>query len=301
MQTSIPASARVLLAGAVDYAGLFPPAALGMPEAVAEYLRGRASEGRWALGRFVAPASRLEEFGSAARAAGVLSSDDPIALSALIGADAAADHLAIEQFNRTHHPLGAVVDAVEGRAATAPAATELATRFAGPFACWVEVPLDGALPAVLDALVGTGAGPKIRMGGVVASGFPSADQVVQFLVEVLRRGLPYKATAGLHHPVRGDYRLTYASDSASGTMHGYLNLLLATALLQSGGTAEQARALLLLTPDAATPRLDEDGATWGAHHFSLEALQQARQAGMQAFGSCSFREPLSDLEQVMAA
>ena len=52
----LPASATALLTGVVDYAGLFPPAALAMADAVAEYHAARADGHAWMLGRFVVPA-----------------------------------------------------------------------------------------------------------------------------------------------------------------------------------------------------------------------------------------------------
>ena len=55
-------SLRDLLSGLIDYAGLFPPAALDMPAAAREYAEYRESEYRWALGRFVIPVARLDEF-----------------------------------------------------------------------------------------------------------------------------------------------------------------------------------------------------------------------------------------------
>ena len=54
------------MAGLTDYAGLFPPAELGMREAVrnyAEYLNGPDSA---CLGRFIVPADRIDEFEIAA-------------------------------------------------------------------------------------------------------------------------------------------------------------------------------------------------------------------------------------------
>ena len=52
---------RCLLAGIIDYAGLFPPASLGMAPAVEEYARQRAAAEAWMLGRFVLPVGRLDE------------------------------------------------------------------------------------------------------------------------------------------------------------------------------------------------------------------------------------------------
>jgi len=298
MVKTIPSGAQVLLAGAVDYAGLFPPAALSMPEAVAEYRRSRAAEDAWALGRFVVPAPRLVEFGSAARAQSLLPATVPFGISALVGDDVQGHHAAIEQFNLDGRDQGGSVDAVECRASSIEEVHRLAERFGGVFECWIEVPLDASLPLLLDAMIRTPARPKIRMGGIEAGAFPGVDQVVQFLVEVVGRGLPFKATAGLHHPVRGEFRFTYDQDSPSGVMYGYLNLLLATATLQAGGTAAEARAVLL-SSDPAAFAVDDLGATWGGRHFSLEALGRVRTGGMRAFGSCSFREPLAELLPLM--
>ena len=57
-------SSRPLLRwGLIDYAGLFPPAALAMDDAVGRYARPTgAGRDAWMLGRFIVPASRLGEF-----------------------------------------------------------------------------------------------------------------------------------------------------------------------------------------------------------------------------------------------
>ena len=55
----------VLLDGLIDYAGLFPPAALSMPAAVAAYARYVIGTDRAMLGRFVVPAARLADFTAA--------------------------------------------------------------------------------------------------------------------------------------------------------------------------------------------------------------------------------------------
>ena len=52
---------RTLLAGLIDYAGLFPPASLDMAEAARNYEAYRAGPHSWALGRFIVPSARLNE------------------------------------------------------------------------------------------------------------------------------------------------------------------------------------------------------------------------------------------------
>lgn len=54
-------SLRALLAGAIDYAGMYPPASLPLEQAVANYRRYRADPEAWMLGRFVCPAAKLAE------------------------------------------------------------------------------------------------------------------------------------------------------------------------------------------------------------------------------------------------
>ena len=55
-------SVRVLATGLVDYAGLFPPAQLGMTEAMRNYAAYLQGPHAWILGRFVVPVARLAEF-----------------------------------------------------------------------------------------------------------------------------------------------------------------------------------------------------------------------------------------------
>lgn len=298
MVIALPRTARTLLAGAIDYAGLFPPAALAMPEAVAELQRCRASADGWALGRFVVPAARLEEFGAAALACGLAPAAETVRVSALIGDAADSQMMAIDQFNSTWRDLGLVVDAVECRAPTVAAVAEQVARFAARCECWIEVVPGPELPAFLDAMSGSPARPKIRMGGVESSAFPDPGAVLQFLSEVVKRGMPFKATAGLHHPVGGEYRLTYAADSPVGPMYGYCNLILATALLQAGAAEADARAVLLEDEPAAF-HFAETHVAWRGYRVPQAALQQVRSAGIRSFGSCSFREPLSDLQQML--
>ncbi len=53
---------RTLIAGMIDYAGLFPPAALDMKTVVRNYALYADGEESWALGRLIVPVGRLPEF-----------------------------------------------------------------------------------------------------------------------------------------------------------------------------------------------------------------------------------------------
>src|SRR5215475_2589907 len=114
-------SLRDLLSGLIDYAGLFPPAALDMPTASRQYAEYRESEYRWALGRFVVPVARLDEFEKAAEDIlpdGGWEGSEFWKLSALAGGDLSADVSRIADFNRKYATLDssagvAVIDTIE--------------------------------------------------------------------------------------------------------------------------------------------------------------------------------------------
>ncbi len=283
---------RTLLDGLIDYAGLFPPAALAMPDAVLNYAAYRTGPDRWALGRFVVTADRLPEFERAAD--GLAAPGDPWRLSVLVGANDAGQVEAARDFNARHASLNdAIADVLEGRAATEDGITTLAAAARPGFTLYVEVPADPDPAPLLEAIAAVGARAKIRTGGITPDAFPPAAHVARFLAACVRLRLPFKATAGLHHPIRADYPLTYAPDAPRGTMFGYLNVFLAAALLQAGGTEADAARLLEETRLGALS-FDDDGVRWGRHRLTLADLAESRRLAL-GIGSCSFDEPLDDL------
>lgn len=275
---------HVLLDHAIDYAGLFPPASLAMGPAVREYGEILAGDDAWALGRFVAPAARLQEF----RDAG----GGPWRLAAILGNEVARDLEAVARFNALD--AGPAVDTVEFRVLTPDALRDSLALVPDTVARFAEWPL-GADPEPFVAVVrGTGVGAKFRTGGIVEDAFPDPDMLLRHLGAAIAAGVPFKCTAGLHHPVRGRYRLTYDAGSAQGTMYGFLNVLLATAALQAGLPPDTARAILLEENPAAF-ELGTSAVRWGDEAFTETELRQVRRLGFQSFGSCSFREPVDEL------
>jgi len=284
---------ETLLENLVDYAGLFPPAALDMAAAVAEFDRASRSANRRVLARFVVPAGRLEEFIRAME-------QHPEArgwrLSALIGEDLPGDLLHIAAANAYFGRIGSghEVDCVECRAATPQQATERLTLIPATFLRFVEFAASAEPGPFLDAIEAADAFAKLRMGGITAGAFPPAAHVARFLEACIARRVAFKATAGLHHPLRGAYRLTYAPDADRAGMYGYLNLFLAAALLRAGGSEPETHALLMEHEPSAF-RITDDAIHWGAHRFSTSALAELRRETALGVGSCSFQEPLDDL------
>lgn len=290
-----PPTLRALLSALVDYAGLFPPAALPMSDAVAEFAAQLDTRDAWALGRFVVPAGRLEELAAeSARYTGARA--DPWRVSALLGETPESDMERVRAFNRAH--VGrVVVDTVECRAAE-PAVIARVARDVGPeLFVFFELPIDPDPAPLLAAVRDAHARAKVRTGGVAAEAFPSTARLARFISRAAQLGVPFKATAGLHHPLRGEQRLTYASDSACATMFGFLNVFVAAAMARAG-LDELGIARVLEERDPTAFELGADAVRWRGQSVSLEELTATRRSFALSFGSCSFREPIDDLRHL---
>jgi hypothetical protein len=231
-----------LLEGLIDHAPLFPPASLGLADALAEDRRARESPAAFALGRFVCPASLVLPLGDSERA-----------LSVVVDRELGED----ERFPAIEAPFRDDLDALAGHAPEV----------------YVEVPLDDRLEARLDAISAHGFRAKVRCGGAAV---PGPEELAQFVRRCRERGLAFKATAGLHHAVR------------TGGAHGLLNLLAAVVF------EDVEEALLEEEPDAF--RLDRDIFGWRGWAASGEEVARARRDRLRAIGSCSFFEPIEELE-----
>ena len=299
--TSNSTDARhVLFEGLVDYAGLFPPAALSMTDAVANYASYLGSDRRWALGKFVLPVVRLAEFELAARGAfGGVACD----LALVAGKDFSADVRATDEFAR-RAAFFATVGAIEVKAATfaeidaiARGVALLRSSLAGDFDAYVEVPVAEDPAPLIDFLAARGLRAKVRTGGVEAGAFPTTAQVARFISRCVVRGVTFKATAGLHHAIRGEYALTYDAASERGTMFGFLNVFLATLFARQGLGAVETRALLE-EREASSIVFSAAGISWRGHSVSAEAVGRGRAESVTSFGSCSFAEPIADLSSL---
>lgn len=279
----------------VDYAGLFPPASCGMDEAVRQYATYRDGPDHWMLGRFVVAAGRLEELGATVIAEGVMpTAARPWGLSVVLGAHLPQEVGRLEAFRAEHGGDGLVIEAVEARVGSAGEAEVVAAQLEGWGDRFLEVPHLSSYGDLVQAISRAGAFAKIRTGGTTPEAFPTPLELTRFLIAVVRSRLPFKATAGLHHPWRGSYRLTYAPDAAQHAMYGFVNLLVATAALRDGADGEVAQAILEDGEPTAFAITDA-GIRWREMEFSREALEATRLEGFRGFGSCSFREPVDEL------
>ncbi len=145
-----------------------------------------------------------------------------------------------------------------------------------------------------DALGPAGAFAKFRTGGVTPDCIPDIDQLAAFLVRCAKLRLPFKVTAGLHHPLRSIQPLTYEPGAPKAILHGFINVFLAASFAWFGETNIEG---LLAETDAAAFRFNER-AHWRDWSLSLDQIRSVRYDFAHSFGSCSFVEPIEDLQKL---
>jgi len=125
----------------------------------------------------------------------------------------------------------------------------------------------------LEEVSARGLRAKIRCGG---KRVPSVEELAGFIRSCRGRGLVFKATAGLHH--------AYRTDSGE---HGFLNLLAAAVF----GDEEEA---LRERPPAFA--LDAASFRWRDREAPPAKLADVRSSLFHSIGTCSFFEPVEELE-----
>lgn len=145
----------------------------------------------------------------------------------------------------------------------------------------------------LDAVKQAGCFGKIRTGGVKPEAIPSPADVAAFILSCADRRLAFKATAGLHHPIRAEYALTYEAGAPRAVMHGFLNVLMSAAFAWHG---EKDIEPIIAETDAGAFSFDDEHAHWHGKSLSTAQIRAARQNFMHSMGSCSFDEPVHELQ-----
>lgn len=279
---------RTLMAQAIDYAGLFPPASLPMADAVRNYARYQSGPDAWALGNFVLPFDRLEEFDATAGDQGL---ERRVTLSVVLPSP-----------NLETNTLAAglafgYVANLEVRVSQSAQVSEVASLAPPGITNYFEILSAHGREDLLAAIAEEGERAKLRTGGTERGSIPSPRDVSRFLFECARSQVAFKATAGLHHAIRGVHALTTEPNAPAELMHGFLNLLLAAALAFEQRDEETVLAMLEET-SAAAFRFTESAVEWRGLNTSVETLESVREQFAISFGSCSFEEPLAELRSL---
>jgi hypothetical protein len=309
----VTSSFRAFMANLIDYAGLFPPARLPLPDAIQNYARYRQEPERWMLSRFIVPSVQLEHLSTLA--AKSFGEDDPFVFSVLGrgGRDAdefldglAKDLEAIALF-RQQHEEKAVIDVFEARLPAHPDIENLLANAAdqlggkGDLTPFYEVSFDADWePMAKDAIQNIGErnishadrqpiGFKLRCGGVEASAYPSSAQIALAIMACRDAGVPMKATAGLHHPIRR------YDPNVHTKMHGFVNVFGAGILAHVHNLDQAHTAAIVEDEDATHFKFTPDHFAWQDLAATTGQIAAIRKQSLVSYGSCSFDEPREDL------
>lgn len=316
------------LDGIIDYAGLFPPAALHPKEAVAEFLEQRTRPDlAWLFRRFVLPLSREQELREAFENQFRLSGSDhgivPVTLLLALPDDEAGGCALLHKVEvmLKRHSLNSAeqaqmrarfdVELIEWQLPDLSSENswsgwpEFQTQLLSLLERWPQLSLfveqswaelSGPHSAqVVEKICSlrrqqTGIGLKIRTGGLVKSSVPPPYSFAELIHLLVRARLPFKCTAGLHGALRE------VSPRFGFEMHGFLNVAVAVAAAANG--ADVGALHSLLQASTRTEILTGVPGSKSSSDFSAlkASLTKAREL-FPSFGSCSVKEPYESLLQ----
>ncbi len=287
-------------AALIDYAGLFPPASRSVHDAFVSYRRIRSGTLAWVGGRFLCRASQLPELAAVATAT-LTPGESPWEISAIFDLPAGESAAHAVDFQAEMDPVMRIA-AVEAKltdptAAALDSLLDVMLPVGTDVVPFVEVDRSGSIRAqvglIADALssrrrVG---GAKLRCGGDAADLFPTSAEVAEFIMAATDHGLPFKATAGLHRPIR------HFDEDLGIERHGFVNILIAAVIAATGSDITTIEAIITDT-DPNGFSLSAAFASWRGHEVPGSALRRMRQTGFVAYGSCDFDEPTEALEHL---
>lgn len=151
---------------------------------------------------------------------------------------------------------------------------------------------DGMGEAIVEAAsVLDEVGFKARTGGVTAELFPSTEQLAHLIVTMASMDLPFKATAGLHEPLR------YWDEALGVHRHGFLNVLLASALAVTHDLSEAEVEQVLKVEDSTVLAFGDEGVSVLDWSLTVGEIEESYEF-FTGFGSCSVQEPIDGLKRL---
>ncbi len=276
---SLEKPAKPLFRGLVDDAGVFPPSALPLPEALNLHWINRAGPYAALLGRFLCRASQLGELHE------LVGDDQRLALGLIMDTGVAGLSDTVARAVEDRRLLLETVEIplpTEGDLSEAAHATLHALQRTLPqeVAAFIELPRVPGWRDALSLIAARGRGAKLRTGGLVADAFPTEREVADFIKACVAEGATFKCTAGLHHAVR------HTDETTGFEHHGFLNILLATYEAVRGASVPELIEVL-------AERDPAELVDW-VHTLDARTAQTCRKYFV-SFGSCSFTEPVDDL------
>jgi hypothetical protein len=321
----VPPSLRTLLDGILDYAGVRPPAALTLAQALHNYADYRDTPEAWMLSRFVLPVHQLDDLTDHRS----LFSEGPPYRFSVLGTGGPGPEAFLDAFARDLTVIDRFDAAYGGRSQVDVMTVLLPDKLVGGdraaldafFAevdrrlvqtgtakldLFFEVPMRPSaakgLPALCAALsehnsrqavpARSEMGLLLHCGGREPSDVPSVEHVAALITACYRAGVAFRATAGLHSPIR------HYDDGLDTEMHGFLNLFAAAVLAAEHQLPAEHVATILREDTANNFRFEKEGLSWRNLNVSLDGIRHARDHLALSFGSCSYEDPVDNLRDL---
>jgi hypothetical protein len=321
----VPPTLKALLGEILDYAGLFPPADLSLAQAIHNYADYRDEPEAWMLSRFVLPVRRLPDL---TPFQGFFSAEAPYRFSVL-GTGGDAPDTFLDAFARDLDVIDTFDEEYGGRAQVDVMEVPLPATLVGSnqsdlesffdaldrrlvetgtakLDFFFEVPMRSNavnnLPALCAAVAEYNSrqalparsemGLKMRCGGAEPSDVPSVEHAARLITACRDAGISFKATAGLHHPLR------HYDDGLDTEMHGFLNVFGAAVLAEEHELSTDDVQMILSEETSNNFRFEKESFSWRNLSASLDDIRHTRDTLARSFGSCSFEEPVDHLRDL---
>jgi hypothetical protein len=223
-----------LLDGLFDDAGLFPPAASTVAQAVAAHARHRVSWYDDLIATFSSNDSRLIKVNACAARLGLPTVEVTVVVPTVL--DSVPDALAT--LRRCPRLTLRAVDAPMGTTPTAVAARMADALAEDGIPLYVEVPGSLSTEARLHLLRTHGMRLKLRAGGTSFQTFTPERRLALLIVTCAAERLPFKCVTGMSCAFR------HRDPESLFQRHGFLNIALATLVAVRTGSEAAVRAIL---------------------------------------------------------
>lgn len=268
---------------------------MGVREAVEVYRQVRASRRSWVAGRFIIPASQLEELALVAMTT-MRAGELPWEISVVFDLEpsesahlAAAFHAEMEPAMSVAAAEARVIDpTLDGIERLVTTVGSIHPDVVGFFEPTRSANTEGEIRSIAQAIKQAGrvGGAMLRCAGPTGDMFPTPEEVAAFIGAAMDVGLPFKATGGLDQPIRH-------LDGELGThRHGVLNLLMATAAAAQGASMETIIEIVADT-NPAEFRLSAAFAKWRDLAIPGSALRRVRQKHFISYSSYNLEQGIA--------
>lgn len=285
-------SFRELMAGIIDYAGLFPPAELSLEKALKNYINYIKSSDNWMLSKFIIPAGLLYQVTEL-----LVEVDDKLRFSVIIS-NSEKD---LENIIHLKNSLKGI-DVLSLEIKPQVMLENLINKFD-----FIRSNINKNIQIFVESNVNPDydliekltmfkneniyIGYKLRTGGVTQESFPSVDLVASVIKSCAENKIPFKATAGLHHP------FTHFNTTVNIKMYGFINVFTA-GIFAMKYNLNATELMNIIQDENPNNFIFKDNLVWKNYEISSDEISEIRRNYFTTFGSCSFDEPREDLRNL---